>query len=249
MPPNRDRIARYAIYLGKITEPSYPRRADTPNRILGTLTPRYLRGRSTGAVELRNEVHLLRCRLRRNRAHLLIDVVLAKPLGKCRELALDTGRLLCLQLRRAELVVPGTVTGGAWRNAACGIPRKGQANGRIGFPKGLPGLKTLADKGRQAVGAACELSADIDRGLRRQAVSARYSNRAGRRRLGSRCNECKGARALPQLRPRLSTDRQPSRERTLPDCKNTQIAGSTPRCIIAGVRGPDTAHARPQSPV
>jgi len=208
-----------------------------------------LRGRSTGAVELRNEVHLLRCRLRRNRAHLLIDVVLAKPLGKCRELALDTGRLLCLQLRRAELVVPGTVTGGAWRNAACGIPRKGQANGRIGFPKGLPGLKTLADKGRQAVGAACELSADIDRGLRRQAVSARYSNRAGRRRLGSRCNECKGARALPQLRPRLSTDRQPSRERTLPDCKNTQIAGSTPRCIIAGVRGPDTAHARPQSPV
>ena len=27
MPPNRDRIARYAIYLGKITEPSYPRRA------------------------------------------------------------------------------------------------------------------------------------------------------------------------------------------------------------------------------
>ena len=208
-----------------------------------------MRGRSTGAVELRNEVHLLRCRLRRNRAHLLIDVVLAKPLGKCRELALDTGRLLCLQLRRAELVVPGTVTGGAWRNAACGIPRKGQANGRIGFPKGLPGLKTLADKGRQAVGAACELSADIDRGLRRQAVSARYSNRAGRRRLGSRCNECKGARALPQLRPRLSTDRQPSRERTLPDCKNTQIAGSTPRCIIAGVRGPDTAHARPQSPV
>jgi len=194
-------------------------------------------------------VHLLRCRLRSNRAHLLIDVVLAKPLGKCRELALDTGRLLCLQLRRAELVVPGTVTGGAWRNAACGIPRKGQANGRIGFPKGLPGLKTLADKGRQAVGAACELSADIDRGLRRQAVSARYSNRAGRRRLGSRCNECKGARALPQLRPRLSTDRQPSRERTLPDCKNTQIAGSTPRCIIAGVRGPDRAHARPQSPV
>ena len=213
------------------------------------LPSRDLRARRTDAVELRNEVHLLRCRLRSNRAHLLIDVVLAKPLGKCRELALDTGRLLCLQLRRAELVVPGTVTGGAWRNAACGIPRKGQANGRIGFPKGLPGLKTLADKGRQAVGAACELSADIDRGLRRQAVSARYSNRAGRRRLGSRCNECKGARALPQLRPRLSTDRQPSRERTLPDCKNTQIAGSTPRCIIAGVRGPDTAHARPQSPV
>jgi hypothetical protein len=249
LPPNRVRIARYAIYQGKITEPSYPRRADTPNRILGTLTPRYLRDRITGAAELRNEVRLLRCQLRRNRAHLLIDVVLAKPLGEGRELALDIGGLLCLQLRRAELMVAGTVTGGAWRNAACGIPGKGQANGRIGFPKGVPGLKTLADKGRQAVGAACELSADIDRGLRRQAVSARYSNRAGRRRLGSRCNEGKGARALPQLRPRLSTDRQPSRERAPPDCKNTQIAGSTPRCIIAGVRGPDKAHARPQSPV
>jgi hypothetical protein len=27
LPPSRDRIARYAIYLGKITELSYPRRA------------------------------------------------------------------------------------------------------------------------------------------------------------------------------------------------------------------------------
>ena len=213
------------------------------------LPHRHRRDCRTGAVELRNEVHLLQCQLRCDRAHLLVDVVLAKPLGKGRELALDVGGLLRLQLRRAELVVPGTVTYSARRNSARGVSGKNQANGRIGFPKGMPGLKTLADKGRQAVGAACELSADIDRGLRRQAVSARYSNRAGRRRLGSRCNECKGARALPQLRPRLSTDRQPSRERALPDCKNTQIAGSTPRCIIAGVRGPDTAHARRQAPV
>jgi hypothetical protein len=105
-------------------------------------------------------------------------------LGEGRELALDIGGLLCLQLRRAELMVAGTVTGGAWRNPASDIPSKGQANGRIVFAKGMPGLKTLAGKGRQAVGAACELSPDIDRGLRRQAVSARYSNRAGRRRLG-----------------------------------------------------------------
>jgi hypothetical protein len=124
LPPNRDRIARYAIYLGKITEPSYPRRADTPNQILGTLTPCCLRGRSTGAVELRNEVQLLRCQLRRNRAHLLVDVVLAKPLGKGRELALDIGGLLRLQLRRAELVVPGTVTCGARRNPPRGSPTK-----------------------------------------------------------------------------------------------------------------------------
>jgi hypothetical protein len=46
-------------------------------------------GRRTGAVELRDGAYLVRCQLHRNRAHLLIDVVLAKPLGKGRELALD----------------------------------------------------------------------------------------------------------------------------------------------------------------
>jgi hypothetical protein len=140
-------------------------------------------------------------------------VIGSKPLGEGRELALDIGGLLCLQLRRAELMVAGTVTGGARRNAACGIPGKGQANGRIFFSKGMPGLKTLADKGRQAVGAACELSPDIDRTLRRQAASARYTNRAGRRPARfplQRLQRSAGAATTPTL----SFDRSPSIART-----------------------------------
>jgi hypothetical protein len=124
-------------------------------------------------------------------------------LGEGRELTFDIGGLLRLQLRRAEFMVAGTVTGGARRNAACGIPGKGQANGRIVFPKGVPGLKTLADKGRQAVGAACELSPDIAAPCagRPHQQDTPIEQAVGR--LGSRCNECKGARALPQLRPCL----------------------------------------------
>src|ERR1700730_1883355 len=96
-----------------------------------------------------------------NRARLLVDVVLPKPLGEGCELAFDIGGLLRLQLRRAELMVTGTVTGGAGRNAARGVSGKSQANGGIVFPKGMPGLKTLADEGRQAVGAAGEISPDF----------------------------------------------------------------------------------------
>src|SRR5580692_9464969 len=66
----------------------------------GKLPPRH----GTGAVELRDDVHLIRRQLCRNRAHLLVDVVLAKALGEGRELAFDIGGLLRLQLRRAELM-------------------------------------------------------------------------------------------------------------------------------------------------
>jgi hypothetical protein len=113
-------------------------------------------------------VHLIRSQLHRNCAHLLVDVVLAKPLGKRRELALDIGRLLRLQLRRAELMITLTVTRGTRRDSACGIPGKSQANGGIVFAKGMHGLKTLPDKGRQPVAAAREISPDIGRVLRRQ---------------------------------------------------------------------------------
>jgi hypothetical protein len=94
-------------------------------------------------------MHLGGFQLRCDGAHLLVDVVLAKPLGKGRELALDIGGLLRLQLRRAELVVPGTVTCGARRNPARGVSGKNQTNGRIVFAKGMPGLKTLAGKGQR----------------------------------------------------------------------------------------------------
>src|SRR6516162_1853258 len=139
----------------------------------GRLPPRYLRDAGTGTVELRDNVHLFRCQLGRDRAHLFVDVVLAKPLGKGRELALDIGGLLRLQLRRAELMVPGTVTCGARRNSARGVSGKNEANGRVVFAKGMPGLKTLADKGRQAVGAAREISPGIGPILRRQRLRDR----------------------------------------------------------------------------
>src|SRR6516225_9641282 len=139
----------------------------------GRLPPRYLRDAGTGTVELRDNVHLFRCQLGRDRAHLFVDVVLAKPLGKGRELALDIGGLLRLQLRRAELVVPGTVTRGARRNPARGVSGKNQTNGRTVFAKGMPRLKTLGDKGRQAVGSAREISPGIGPILRRQRLRDR----------------------------------------------------------------------------
>src|ERR1700730_5437060 len=108
-----------------------------------------------------------------NRARLLVDVVLPKPLGEGRELAFDIGGLLRLQLRRAELMVTGTVTGGAGRNAARGVSGKSQTNGGVVFAKGTPGLKALADKRRQAIGSAREIGPDIGRILRRQRLRDR----------------------------------------------------------------------------
>ena len=75
------------------------------------------------------------------------------PLGERRKLALDIDRLLGFQLRRAELVVARTVTGGTRRDPACGVSGKSQANGGVVFAKRTPGLKMLGDKGRQAIGA------------------------------------------------------------------------------------------------
>src|SRR5260370_40289298 len=148
-------------------------RIATPSSILGRLTARYRRGAGAGAVERGDEMHLLRRQLHRNGAQLLVDVVLPKPLGEGRELALDIGGLLRLQLRRAEIMVAGTVTGGARRNPACGVPGKSQANGGIVFAKGMPGLKMLADEGRQAVGTAREVSPDIGKISRRQRLRDR----------------------------------------------------------------------------
>src|SRR5262249_37292090 len=61
--------------------------------------PRRLKATS---VISRDCMHLLRCQLPRDRAHLLADVVLAHALSEGQQLAFDT------------------VTGGAWRDAACG---------------------------------------------------------------------------------------------------------------------------------
>src|SRR6516165_11189516 len=106
-----------------------------------TLPPLNLRAGWTGAVELGDHMDLIRRQLHRDRAHLLVDVVLTKSLSEHRELALDIGRLLRLQLRRAELVITRTVAGGARWNPARGVPGKNEANCGVVFTKGMPGLK------------------------------------------------------------------------------------------------------------
>ncbi len=115
------------------------------------LAPRHLRDQSTYPVELRDEVHLVRSQLRCDGAHLLVHVVLTESLSERRKLTLDIGRLLRLQLRRADLLVARTMTGGTRRDATCRIAGKDQANGGIALPQRMPGLETLSLDGRQAV--------------------------------------------------------------------------------------------------
>src|SRR5258708_4335434 len=136
------------------------------------LSPRHLRG-SAGAVELRDGVHLTRRQLRRNRAHLLIDVILAHTLSEGRQLALDIGEHLTLQSRRAELAGGRTMTDRARRNAARRVSGKYESNRRIFFAKGVPGLETLADGRRQSIGAARKIGPDIGRISRRQRLRDR----------------------------------------------------------------------------
>ena len=110
-----------------MTYPCYFRggRADGPVRGAALpLASRHLRSGGTSAVVLRYEVHLIRGQLRRDGAHLLVDVVLAKPLRERRELALDIGRLLRLQLRRTELVVAGTCMRRKAESRRVGSPAK-----------------------------------------------------------------------------------------------------------------------------
>ena len=69
-------------------------------------------------------MHLLRCQLLRDRAHLLADVVLAHALSEGQQLAFDIRGALPLQRRSAEFVTARTVTGRARRDAACRIARR-----------------------------------------------------------------------------------------------------------------------------
>src|SRR6478672_4356986 len=80
-------------------------------------------------------MHLLRCQLPRDGAHLLADVVLAHALSEGQQLAFDIGGALLLQRRSAELVTARTVTGRARRDAACRISGEYQADRRIALPE------------------------------------------------------------------------------------------------------------------
>ena len=85
-------------------------------------------------------VHLFGRQLRRNCAHLLVDVVLPHALGESRELAFDVGGMLALQRRGSELMGARAVTGCAGRDPASGIAGKDQANRRIALPQAAPAL-------------------------------------------------------------------------------------------------------------
>src|SRR4029453_16507007 len=115
-------------------------------------------------------MHLLRCQLRRDRAHLLADVVLAHALSEGRQLAFDIGGALPLQRRSAEFVTARTVTSRARRDAACRIPGEYQADRRIALPQRPPGFRnTQSGHRRQPAWPPREITRDIGR------VFSRYS--------------------------------------------------------------------------
>src|SRR5260370_31276074 len=94
-----------------------------------------------GGVELGEAAHLTRPQLRCDRAHPLVDVILAHALRKGRELTFSIRALLSLQCRSAELDLIRAVTGGARGNAARRISVEHQPNGGRDFPPEDPLLR------------------------------------------------------------------------------------------------------------
>src|SRR4029077_2569675 len=100
--------------------------------------------------------------------HLLVDIVLTKPLGEGSELALDVLGPLSLQSRRTELAGARTMAGRARRNAACGVAGKCQSGRHVRFAERMTASKGLAEDRRKAVGATREVSRHVGRIFRRQ---------------------------------------------------------------------------------
>src|SRR5205807_7518518 len=84
-------------------------------------------------VEDGKSVHLTWGQLHGDRAHLLVDIVLAQPLGKSCQLALDVRGGLANQRRGTDLVAIGAMTCSARRNAALLISNECQALRGIAF--------------------------------------------------------------------------------------------------------------------
>jgi hypothetical protein len=95
---------------------------------------------SLGAVETGNRVHLVLSQLLGDRAHLLIDIVLAHALGKSRELAFNISGVLAPERRSAELVGAKAMTGCARWDFAPRIAGKDQADSGIVLPQAAPAL-------------------------------------------------------------------------------------------------------------
>ena len=73
---------------------------------------------TAGAQKVGDHVHLVRRQLSGRRAHLLIDVVLSRALGKVRQLPRDIRRVLPGQRRSADFMAKGAMATSARWNAA-----------------------------------------------------------------------------------------------------------------------------------
>ena len=171
-------------------------------------------------------------------------VVLEKPLGERRELALDRGRLLRLQLRRTELVVAGTWHAAQGGILARGVSGKNEANGGVVFAKGMPDLKLLAHNGaarrRESRKSQTSLASFAGSPHQQDTLTESAGDRLGCRRSDLR----KSAGAV------ISPIRPPHRSASMPERapaarKNSQTAWSTLWCMALGACGPDTAHGPP----
>src|SRR4029077_16201400 len=89
---------------------------------LGDIRRKITEAQDAASVICGDCMHLLRCQLPRDRAHLFADVVLSHALSEGQQLAFDISGALLLQRRSAEFVTARTVTGRARRDAACRIP-------------------------------------------------------------------------------------------------------------------------------
>src|SRR5882762_3582920 len=115
--------------------PLYGSGADTATiaRVTAREGPSLVRA-GARAVEGGERMHFVGRELLGGRSHLLIDVILANPLGEGGELPFEVSGMLPLQRRSSDFETAGTVTGGAGRDATLRIAGKHQALRRIRFP-------------------------------------------------------------------------------------------------------------------
>src|SRR5262249_10936893 len=93
------------------------------------------------AVELCKCFHLLGRQLPRDRAHLLIDVVVADALRKRSQLSFDVGGVLAGQRRSPKPEAAPALTGRAGCDASLRIAGEYQACGGIALLEGSPTLR------------------------------------------------------------------------------------------------------------
>src|SRR6266404_2589240 len=102
-------------------------------------------------------MHLIGLQPVRNRAHLLVDVVVPHALREGRELTLDVRDVLTAERGRAEFLGTRSVTGRACRYPTLGIPGKYQADRRISLPETVSGFGSTFCGDRRQSGTMREI--------------------------------------------------------------------------------------------